>query len=204
MAAGDAARDGIPFVGLTGGIGAGKSEALRALERLGAATLSSDAVVHEILATDEARDDLMERLGDEVAPAGRVDRDAVARLVFDDPDGRRWLEEYLWPRVGSRIVAWRSELDSLDPRPRAAVVEVPLLFESGMEDGFDHTIAVIADDDVRAERIGTRGHAGVASRESRQLDQLEKAERADFAVRNDGTVDELERELSQVLGTMEP
>jgi dephospho-CoA kinase len=137
-----------------------------------------------------------------VAPAGRVDRDAVARLVFDDPDGRRWLEEYLWPRVGSRIGAWRSGLDSLDPRPRAAVVEVPLLFESGMEDVFDHTIAVIADDDLRADRIGTRGHAGVASRESRQLDQLEKAERADFAVRNDGTVDELERELSQVLGTM--
>lgn len=202
MAAGDAARDGIPFVGLTGGIGAGKSEALRALERLGAATLSSDAVVHEILATDEARDDLVERLGDEVAPAGRVDRDAVARVVFDDPDARRWLEEYLWPRVGGRIAAWRSELDSRDPRPRAAVVEVPLLFESGMEDGFDHTIAVIADDELRAERIGVRGHAGGASRESRQLDQLEKAERADFSVRNDGTVDELERELSQVLGTM--
>src|SRR2546423_1695576 len=97
MAAGDAAGEGIPFVGLTGGIGAGKSEALRALERLGAATLSSDAVVHEILATDEARDDLVERLGDEVAPAGRVDRDAVARIVFDDPDGRRWLEEDLLP-----------------------------------------------------------------------------------------------------------
>src|SRR2546423_4403909 len=130
MAAGDAAGEGIPFVGLTGGIGAGKSEALRALERLGAATLSSDAVVHEILATDEARDDLVERLGDEVAPAGRVDRDAVARIVFDDPDGRRWLEEYLWPRVGSRIAAWRSELDSLDPRPRAAGVEGPLAFWS--------------------------------------------------------------------------
>jgi dephospho-CoA kinase len=71
-----------------------------------------------------------------------------------------------------------------------------------MGDAYDHTIAVIAGDEVRAERIGARGHAGVASRESRQLDQLEKAERADFAVRNDGTVGELERELSQVLGTM--
>jgi dephospho-CoA kinase len=203
VAAGDAARDGIPFVGLTGGIGAGKSEALRALERLGAATLSSDAVVHEILAGDEARDDLVDRLGPAAAPGGQVDRDAVAKLVFDDPDARGWLEGYLWPRVGARIAAWRSELDSREPRPRAAVVEVPLLFESGMEGAFDRTIAVVAEDDLRAERIGARGHTGVASRESRQLDQLEKAERADFSVRNDGTVDELERELSQVLGTME-
>jgi dephospho-CoA kinase len=73
-----------------------------------------------------------------------------------------------------------------------------------MEGAFDRTIAVVADDALRAERIGRRGHAGVASRESRQLDQHEKARRADFAVRNDGTVEELERALSQVLGTMEP
>jgi dephospho-CoA kinase len=204
VAAGDAARDGIPFVGLTGGIGAGKSEALGALERLGAATLSSDAVVHDILTTEEARDALVERLGPEVAPGGRVDREAVAKRVFDDPDARGWLEGYLWPRVGERIAAWRSELDSREPRPRAAVVEVPLLFESGMEAAFDHTIAVVADDDLRAERIGARGHAAVASRESRQLDQSEKAQRADFSVRNDGTVAELERELSLVLGTMRP
>jgi len=202
MAAGDAARDGIPFVGLTGGIGAGKSEALRALERLGAATLSSDAVVHEILATDEARDDLMERLGDEVAPAGRVDRDAVARLVFDDPDGRRWLEEYLWPRVGSRIVAWRSELDSLDPRPRAAVVEVPLLFESGMADAFDATIAVVADEAVRADRAGARGHAALDERSARQLSQDEKARRATHTVVNDGSLEELEEKLSGILANL--
>ena len=204
MAAGESARDGIPFVGLTGGIGAGKSEALRALERLGAATLSTDAVVHEILSTDEARDAVVERLGPEVAPDGRVDRGAVAGAVFGDPPAREWLEGYLWPRVGDRMVAWRAEVESADPAPRAAVVEVPLLFESGVEDVFDHTIAVVAPDDVRAERIGARGHAGVESRESRQLSQDEKAQRADFAVRNDGTIEELERALSRILGTMSP
>ncbi|MEA2388854.1 MAG: dephospho-CoA kinase [Thermoleophilaceae bacterium] len=203
MAAGDAARTGIPFVGLTGGIGAGKSEALAALERLGAATLSSDAVVHEILATDEVRDDLVERLGPDVAPGGGVDRNAVAQVVFGDDEARGWLEGYLWPRVGERIVSWRSSLDSREPAPRAAVVEVPLLFESGMEAGFDRTIAVVADDDLRAERIGARGHEGVASRESRQLSQDEKSQRADFSVRNDGTIEELERELSNVLARIE-
>jgi dephospho-CoA kinase len=202
LAAGDDARHVIPFVGLTGGIGAGKSEALAALERLGAATLSSDAVVHEILTTDEARAALVERLGEEVAPDGEVDRAAVARAVFGDPEAREWLEGYLWPRVGQRMVAWREELAERQPPPRAAVVEVPLLFESGMEQAFDTTIAVVADDDLRAERIGARGHEGVESREERQLDQHEKASRASFAVRNDGTVEELEQELSRVLGTM--
>jgi dephospho-CoA kinase len=200
--AGDDARGGIPFVGLTGGIAAGKSEALLALERLGAATLSSDAVVHELLASDEARDELVARLGPDVAPGGKVDRDAVGALVFERPEDREWLEGYLWPRVGQRIVAWRDELRRLDPQPRAAVVEVPLLFESGMEAAFDHTIAVVADDELRSERMGERGHTGVASRESRQLSQDEKAERADFAVRNDATVEELEQELSRLLERM--
>jgi len=203
VAAGANARAGIPFVGLTGGIGAGKSAALEALERLGAATLSSDAVVHEILTSEAAGRDLSERLGAEVAPGGRVDRDAVARVVFEDQGEREWLERYLWPKVGERIAAWRAGLESREPRPRAAVVEVPLLFESGMEDVVDFTIAVVADDDLRAERIDARGHSGVASRESRQLGQMEKAERADFAVRNDGTLEELERDLAAVLARIE-
>jgi dephospho-CoA kinase len=201
--AGDEARAGIPFVGLTGGMGAGKSEALAALERSGAATLSSDAVVQELLSTDEVRDELTARFGPDVAPGGRVDRDAIAALVFDDPDQRAWLEGYLWPKVGERIWNWREGLAAQDPPPRAAVVEVPLLFESGMGEAFDHTIAVIADEDLRAERIGERGHSGVASRESRQLSQEEKSQRADFTVRNDGTVAELEVELSSILESIQ-
>src|SRR3954452_19882932 len=101
--AGDGAR--VPFVGLTGGIGAGKSEALAALDRLGAATLSSDAVVHELLTTGEVRDMLVERFGDEVAPGGEVDRGAVAEVVFGNPEQRKWLEGLLWPRVGERMAA---------------------------------------------------------------------------------------------------
>src|SRR3954467_4166116 len=141
--AGERAR--VPFVGLTGGIGAGKSEALAALERLGAATLSSDAVVRELLTTGEIRDRLVERFGDAVAPNGEVDPDKVAKVVFADDEQRKWLEELLWPRVGQRIVEWREELERRGPPPRAAVGGVPLLFESGMEPAFDSTIAVIAD-----------------------------------------------------------
>jgi dephospho-CoA kinase len=194
----------VPFVGLTGGIAAGKSEALRALERAGAATLSSDEVVRELLTTGEIRDALIERFGDAVAPDGEVDRSAVADVVFADPEQREWLEGLLWPRVGQRIAEWRDQLEQADPRPRAAVVEVPLLFESGMEGVFDRTIAVVADEAVRSERAGARGHARVDERTSRQLPQQEKAQRADIVVRNDGTLDDLQRALSSALGTMEP
>ena len=187
-----------PFVGLTGGLGAGKSEALRLLEELGAVTLSTDAVVHELLETEELRDEVVARLGPEVAVDGRLDRSRVAERVFGDDDARKWLEALLWPRVGVRVAEWRAQFPD-----RVAVVEVPLLFESGMEAVFDSTIAVIADEDVRERRAAARGHASVAERAGRQLTQAEKADRADFEVRNDGSLDELKQNLSRVLATLE-
>ena len=188
----------IPFVGLTGGIGAGKSEALRALERLGAATLSTDAVTHELLATVEMRDLLVAELGPEVARDGRIDRSAVAARVFGDEEKRKWLEGVIWPRVGERVASFR---ESVEDRP-AAVVEVPLLFESGMEGVFDRTIAIVADESVRAARAARRGHQLVEARTARQLTQKEKAQRADFVVRNDGTLDDLQIKLSDVLAKL--
>ena len=194
---------GVPFVGLTGGLGAGKSEALRALEELGAATLSTDAVVHELLAGDELRDIVAERLGPEVALNGQLDRSLIAERVFGDDEARAWLEGELWPRVGQRVADWKQEVEELDPAPPVAVVEVPLLFESGMEAAFDATIAVVADESVREERAGARGHAAVPERAGRQLSQAEKAQRADFEVRNDGTLDELRETLSQVVAKLD-
>jgi dephospho-CoA kinase len=194
---------GVPFVGLTGGLGAGKSEALRALEELGAATLSTDAVVHDLLASDELRDIVVERLGPEVARDGRLDRSLIATRVFGDDEARVWLEGELWPRVGARVAEWKEEVEALDPPPPAAVVEVPLLFESAMDAAFDATIAVVADESVRQGRAGARGHAAVSERAGRQLSQAEKAERADFEVRNDGTLDELRETLSLLLAKLE-
>src|SRR5918997_4388814 len=133
----------VPFIGLTGGMGAGKSEALSALSELGASTLSTDAVVHELLGGDEVRDALVERFGPDIAPGGVVDRGKVGEPVFADPGEREWLEQQLWPRVGQRVVEWRDEVSG----SQAAVVEVPLLFEAGVEGGFDHTLAVVASDE---------------------------------------------------------
>ena len=194
---------GVPFVGLTGGLGAGKSEALRMLGELGAATLSTDAVVHELLAEPEMRDLVSARLGDGVVRDGRLDRSAIAERVFGDDGARSWLEAQLWPRVGERVATWRNGLESADPPPRAAVVEVPLLFESGMDGVFDRTIAVVADEGLRSSRAGARNHTAVEERTGRQLSQDQKAEKADFTVRNDGSLEELKETLSRVLGKLE-
>jgi dephospho-CoA kinase len=188
-----------PFVGLTGGLGAGKSEALRLLGELGAATLSTDAVVHDLLEQDELRETLVARLGEEVAPDGRLDRAKIAKRVFSDEEARAWLEGVLWPRVGERVAAWRAEVGD----ERIAVVEVPLLFESGMEQVFDKTIAVIAAEAVREQRAGARGHAALAERTGRQLTQKEKAQKADFTVRNDGSLEELKQTLSRVIAKLD-
>jgi dephospho-CoA kinase len=193
---------GVPFVGLTGGVGAGKSTALSALERLGAATLSTDAVVHELYGSDEVRDLVVERFGPSVAPDGVVDRNALATRAFATPDDRAWLEGMLWPRVGARIASWREEQLRRDPPPAALVVEVPLLFEADMEGAFDATIAVVADESLRADRAASRGHQAVDERVARQLPQDEKAQRADHAVVNDGSLEDLDRKLSEILGML--
>ena len=159
-------------------------------------------MVHELLASSEVLDELVGRWGGEVAPGGEVDRAAVARVVFDAPDERKWLEGVLWPRVGARMAEWRAEQEAADPAPPAAVVEVPLLFEAGMEQVFDATVAVVADEAVRAERAGARGHEGLEGRTSAQLTQEEKSQRADFTVRNDGSLSELEDKLSEVLDSL--
>jgi dephospho-CoA kinase len=187
------------FVGLTGGIGAGKSEALAAFSRLGAATVSTDALVHELLGEEELRTRLSERWGDEVAPAGEVDRARVAAIVFERPEELAWLEAQLHPLVAARLAAWRDELPA---DTEIAVVEVPLLFETGMEGIFDTVVSVVADDEVRRSRAVERGLGELEGRSGRQMSQDEKAKRSAHVVRNDGTLAELESELAGLIGEL--
>ena len=182
-----------PFIGLTGSVGAGKTEALAAFARLGAATLSSDAVSHDLLDDPEVRALLVERWGERVATDGTVDRGRVGAIVFEHPEELAWLESILHPHVGCRLADWRR---SLDPRISLAVVEVPLLFETGMETAFDATVCVVADDEIRARRAGERGTERLEARSERQLSQEEKAARATYVIRNDGTLSDLEEEIS--------
>jgi dephospho-CoA kinase len=195
-----ASQPAVPLIGLTGGMGAGKSTALAALARLGAAVLSTDAVVHELYAHDRRlREAVCARWGPAVAPDGVVDRAAIAQRAFAQESERKWLERQLWPLVGERVATWLAQARAQRPAPPAAVVEVPLLFEAGMEGFYDATIAVVAEEGLRRERAAGRGHALADERAARQLSQDEKAARATFTVRNDGSERELEAKLSGIL-----
>jgi dephospho-CoA kinase len=187
-------------IGLTGGIAAGKSEALAAFGRLGAATLSSDAVVHDLLEGAPLRARLVERWGPEVAPEGSpTDRGRIGGIVFADPEQLKWLEATIHPLVGTETAAW---IAGLPEDTKVAVIEVPLLFEGGREKIFDTTVSIVAAEEVRRERAAVRGHALVDAREARQLTQEEKAERADHIIVNDGTVEDLEAALSALLAKL--
>lgn len=192
----------VPLIGLTGGMGAGKSTALAILSALGAEVLSSDQVVHDLYREPSVVQELVAHFGEDVKRDGEIDRGAVAKAVFADHEQREWLEALIWPLVGQRIAAWVERVRHQSPAPRAAVLEVPLLFESGLDRGYDATIAILADEQAIAQRTADRSHVGVAERNERQLSQAEKAARATYAVHNDGDLGELERKLSSVLDNL--
>ena len=184
------------FVGLTGTVGAGKSETLAAFGRLGAAILSTDAVAHELLDNPEVHRRLVERWGDEVQADGRVDRGRVGGIVFARPEELAWLESVLHPLVARRVAEWRQTLRA---QPPLAVVEVPLLLEAGMEAAFDATVCVIAAEETRRARARERGTELLAARSGRQLSQDEKAARATHVIRNDGSLAELEQQVARLM-----
>ncbi len=183
---------GPTFIGLTGAIASGKSEALAALGCLGAATLSTDALANELIASAEMRDRIIERWGAGVAPGGTVDRERVGAIVFADREELRWLESNLHPMVSQGVVEWRAGLPA---DAELAVVEVPLLFEAGMEGVFDATLAVVASAERRAQWGDARGTADLGAREAQQLSAEEKSARATFTVSNDGSLEDLEAAL---------
>lgn len=192
-----------PLIGLTGGIGAGKSIALSLFDELGAATLSTDAVVHALYARDDIRDEMIERWGPEIALEGVVDRGEIARRVFESPDELAWLEQRVWPLVGNAVEAFAAEARARDPQPRAIVIETPLLFEAGLDSRYDVTVAVVASDETRAAWTADREHHSIADRERRQLPQEEKARRADHVIRNDSSIQALKHKLADLLDNLE-
>ena len=177
-------------VAVTGGIGAGKSEALAAFARHGAATVSSDAIVHRLLREDAGvRRALLDRFGEGVLDeAGQLDRSAIAEIVFPDPEALDWLERLLHPLVAREYLDWREELGRLPIPPAVCATEVPLLYEVGGESRFDKVLLVTAPPEVRS----ARARVPAEPREARLIPDEEKAKRADYVYVNDGTLDELD------------
>jgi dephospho-CoA kinase len=187
-------------VAVTGGIGAGKSEALRAFERHGAAVISSDEIVHELLRSDAGvRRALRERFGDAVFdPDGEVDRERVGQVVFTDAAELDWLERLLHPRVVATYLDWRERLAEQPDPPAVSVTEVPLLYEVGGDARFDAVVVITASPDVRV----SRQIRPMQDRERRLLPDGEKVARADFAYVNDGSLDDLDRFVAGVIAKL--
>jgi dephospho-CoA kinase len=171
-------------VALTGGIGAGKSAALAAFARHGAATLSADEIVRRLIAEDDlVRAALEERLG-------TTDRAAIAASVFADRESLAWLEALLHPRVREEYDAWLARVEA-----PVAVVEIPLLYETGAEDRFDRVVILTAPLDVRRARSPLAGE----EREQRFLPEEEKVAKADYTYENTGSLDDLDHFVASVL-----
>lgn len=187
-------------VAVTGGIGAGKSAALDAFRAHGAATVSSDEIVHHLLETDDAvRDALVERLGAEIlGEDGRPDRRAIARAVFGDREALDWLEGLLHPLVSHEYLAWREQLARLPHPPRVCVTEVPLLFEVGAQDRFDRVVVITAPHQLREQRR----RVPLDNRDARLLPEREKVSRADFHYVNTGTLEDLDAWVAEVMALL--
>lgn len=187
-------------VAVTGGIGAGKSEALASFARHGAAVVSSDEIVHELLRSDtEVQAAVCERWGESMlGPDGAVERDRVANVVFTDRRELEWLESLLHPRVVATYLRWREQLGELPDPPAVCVTEVPLLYEVGGEERFDAVVVVTASPEVRI----SRRIAPMQDREQRLIPDEEKVARADFAFVNDGSLEELDAFVADVIATL--
>jgi len=188
-------------VAITGGIGAGKSEALRAFARHGAATVSSDEIVHHLLRRADVRDAVIERMGNGiVGPDGEIDRGALATVVFNDRDALAWLESTLHPLVSAEYLRWREQLAALPDAPDVCVTEVPLLYETGGDARFDKVVVITAPRKLRR----ARSEVATDDRESRLVDEREKVERADYSYTNTGTLEELDAFVGSVMHDLVP
>ena len=186
-------------VAITGGIGAGKSEALKAFARHGAATVSSDEIVHHLLRRPEVRDAVVARLGHGVlSPAGEIDRGALATIVFNDREALAWLEELLHPLVSAECLRWREQLAELSDVPNVSVTEVPLLYETGGDARFDKVIVITAPSKLRR----ARSEVATDDREARLIPDAEKVQRADFSFKNTGSLEELDAFVKSVMAEL--
>jgi dephospho-CoA kinase len=184
-------------VAITGGIGAGKTEALAAFARHGVPTISSDDIVHRLLREDDGvRHALLERLGDRILDGrGEIDRGAIAEIVFADREALEWLEGLLHPLVVQEYLGWREQLAQQEEPPEVCATEVPLLYEVGGEDRFDAVVVVTAPPELRS----VRAEVAPEEREPRLLPDSVKVAKADFAYVNDGSLEELDAFVEEVL-----
>jgi dephospho-CoA kinase len=193
----------MPLLGLTGGVGMGKSTAANVLAHFGAALIDTDAVARELVEPGQpALAEIQARWGPAViGPDGGLRRDALAERVFQDTQARKELESILHPRIRqtwlAQVEAWRNQGRLL------VVVVIPLLFETDAASHFDASICVACSDATQAARLRARGwsDAQIAARVAAQWPVGKKMDLADFVIWSEGSLDVLSEQLKRVLAS---
>jgi len=192
-------------VALTGGIATGKSHALEQFRRRGVPCLDADSLAHGVTAAGtEATSAIAARFGSDVlAPDGSVDRARLGPIVFADAAARQELEAIVHPAVYRAIQAGLRAFELLDPSS-LAVVDIPLLFESGHDGDFDRVIVTACPLEMQLARLRERGMSEIEARQrlAAQWPTEEKTRRADFVIRTDGSVEDTARQVDEVLAKM--
>lgn len=185
-------------LGLTGGIGCGKSTVAALFKEVGWQTIDSDSIVRELLTEDQdVQDQIRKHWGDKVLTQDDlIDRKAVAALVFSDKSELKWLENLIHPVVQER---WKSYLEGA---PELAwLVEIPLLFEKRLENNFDLTVCVYSSTDISEVRMINRGYtkSEILQRRKQQMPIDEKVERADHVISNTGSFEFLKLQIKKLI-----
>ena len=184
-------------VGLTGGIGSGKSLAAQFFSQLGALVIDADQLARSAVERgSEGFDEVLLRFGDTVLKNGDIDRVALGQIVFENPQAKKDLEEIIHPRIRAEF---EEAVASLNPG-QIMVYEIPLLVETKAADRFDFVITVESDPEVRKQRLRARGmfHSDIEKRMASQATEEERRAVADCVLTNDGTEDDLLRQVENI------
>ncbi len=187
----------MPFVGLTGNFGMGKSTVLEIFRELGAVTIDSDGIVDEILESKDVLEKIRNSFGEEYFDAGRLNKKRLAECIFRDMERKTALEAIIHPIVFDRIEDIKRSVKD----PEAIVIcEVPLLFEKGYNQRVDMTIVVYADEERAIKRLEEKGYSreDVLLRIENQSSIKEKIDAADYVIENNSTIDVLREKVKEV------
>ncbi|MBP3301698.1 MAG: dephospho-CoA kinase [Opitutales bacterium] len=183
-------------LGLTGGIGCGKSSVLPAFKKLGFAVIDTDRIASELHSEPATCRFVRERFGETaLSEDGSVNKPELAKIVFSDKAALADLEAFMHPKIRA---AWRKKISNFADGEKF-VVEVPLLFEKNYESDFDATVCVAASEEIQLARLEQRGLPAARARERivAQLPLAEKVRRADFVIFNDGSREFLEAQVRE-------
>ena len=184
-------------VGLTGGIGSGKSLAAQFFSQLGAIVIDADQLARSAIERgSEGFDEVLLRFGDTVLKNGDIDRVALGQIIFENPEAKKDLEEIIHPRIR---IEFEEAVASLNPG-QVMVYEIPLLVETKAADRFDFIITVDSDAELRKQRLRTRGmfHSDIEKRMASQATEEQRRAIADCVLINNGTEDDLLRQVENV------